>query len=227
MALRLNNKRKYIKIPKLTQEGPVKPVLQTDIEQLSFASFLKCACKNDYSPLIISGYPSQHEIFFAWISVLSEYYTLINSSESLKYVKMVCKMERLNLKIFIVRALCEGLRQWYKPELIAALQKWGYSLQFTDETLLKDIARVETELGNDIFQLEKLRLSYESEEKKKTGKAIKPTKEHYMRVLYAIEKYRSQRYPPDKITLYEFGMWQNELIEYNRELEKIYNKNGK
>lgn len=195
-------------------------VVISDIEKLSFTKFIRCSVTNDLSPLVVSGVPSKDQLFFAWISILSAYYTIIGSKDSARYVKLVAKMEALNGKIFVVKSLCDALRQWYEPKLADQLRAWGFNHPFTGETLLDDLKQVEVELSNDNFKLEKLRLEYDRLEtdKKKSGEAA--TKESYMKMLYAIEKHRQMRYPPDSITLYEFAMWQAELIEYSEAVKK-------
>ena len=203
-------------IPRVPVVEPV--VVQDDIEKLSFADFLKCMVNNNVTVLRISGEPTMHELFMAWITILSEYFVLIDSKEQLKYLKMAGKMEALNLKIVVVKALCESLGAWYDDRLIKCLQSWGFKLTYSEETLLADIAMTLTLLSNDEFKLLKMRLDYDKDQESKKRKKEAPTKNSYMKVLYAIEKFRQQRYSPDKITVYEFGMFQNELVEHNEAL---------
>lgn len=190
-----------------------------DIEKLLFADFLRCLLNGNLSVLRISGEPSGQQLFMAWIKILSAYYTLIGSKEQLKYLRIVGKMEALNLKITVVKALCEALKAWYDEKIIACLKVWGYKLQYTDQTVLADIERTLVELSNDEYKLIKMQADYELEQKVKKKRGEAPSKNTYMKMLYAIEKHRDHRYPPDKITLYEFGMWCNELIEYNEAIK--------
>ena len=198
------------------QVEQVAPIVCNDIEKLTFDKFLKCLTQNNLSVLVEQGEPSAHQMFHAWITVLSAYYTLIKSREQLRYIKMVAKMEGLNLKITVVTALCEALRIWYEPKLVQCLKNWGYRLTYSPETLLSDLDRTLLLLSNDNFKLVKMRSEYDNahKDKKKSGE-VTATKDSYMRILYAIEKFRQQRYPPTTITVYEFGMWYNELMEYN------------
>jgi hypothetical protein len=206
-------------IHKNGQANPVAhviPVVCSDYEKLTFDKFLKCLTKNDLSVLVEQGVPSAGDMFYAWITILSAYYTLIKSREQLKYIKMVAKMEGYNLKITVVTALCETLRIWYEPKLVACLKVWGYRLSYSEATLFADLDMTLTLLSNDNFKLMKMRAEYDNahKDKKESGQVI-DTKNAYMKILYAIEKFRQQRYPPATITVYEFGMWYNELTEYN------------
>lgn len=219
--------------PKATKE-PVNEevVLCTDIEVLPFSKFLTCMCQSDYTVLRVKGKPTPNQLYYAWITVLSEYYTLINDREQERYIRMAAKMEMLNLKITAVKALCAHLKLWYDAKLCNVLKKFGYNLSYSPDTLLEDIERTLIELSNDEFKLTKMRIDYERENKhkKKTGQA--PKKNDYMKILYAIEKHRAQRYPADKITVYEFGMWLNELVEYGEAMKEAqdraeYNKKKK
>lgn len=222
------------KAPAIVAATQQPAVVCDDIEQLTFAKFLKCVCDGNYAALTISGSPSANQLFLAWITILSTHYSLIKSKEQASYIKAVSKLEALNLKITVVAALCESLFAWYEPKICECLKKWGYRKQFTETTYLQDIERVLLELGNDRFMFQKLKNEYNAKQllKKKNGKA--PTKESYMRMLYAIEKHRQYRYPPDKITLYEFDMFCNELAEYselmkaeNEKVTRKYRRNAK
>ena len=201
------------------------PIVCNDIEKLSFAKFIKCMVHNNIPVLREAGEPTGHQLFHAWITILSSYYTLIKSKDQLKYIRMVAKMESYNLKITVVTALCEALRIWYEPKLVSALKKWGYKMSYSEETLFADLDRTLIELSNDNFKLVKLRAEYDRDHANKKKKGEAPTKEYYMKILYAIEKHRQQRYPPDSITVYEFGMWYNELIEYNEMIKEQTEKN--
>lgn len=201
--------------PKLATEIPLK--IQTNLEFITFKIFLQCICENKYFGLVISGIPTSTELYLAWIKVLSEYYVMIKSKEQIKYIKNVARLESINLKISMVTALVESIRLWYDPDKCQILKEWGYTaLTFSEDTVLDDLDRVLVFLGNDRFKLEKARLDYESEQQRKKAKKEMPLKEGYMKTLYAIEKHRAPaRYPVDKLSVYEFCMFYNELSEYN------------
>lgn len=211
-----------------------KAVVITDLEQLSLQKFITCMVQGDLSVLRVSGVPTPHELFYAWIVLLSAYYTLTKSKEQLKYIKMAGKMEALNLKIQVVKALCEALRLWYDEKLVKSLQAWGYKLKYDPDNLLPDIDRTLVEVSNDEFHLLRMRTEHENEQKHKKKSKESPNKDYYMKILYAIEKHRQQRYPKDKINMYEYGMWFNELVNYAEEMrqqnekvtDKKYRKNG-
>lgn len=203
---------------------PAPVILCTDLEKITFASFLKCLCDNNLAVLVESGLPNAHQLFLAWITVLSGYYSLIKSREQVKYIKLVARIEGLNMKITVVSALCDALRTWYEPKLCDCLKTWGYNFPFTPESLLSDLNKVSKMLENENFKLEKARLEFNATQNVRKKKGEIPTKEAYMKMLYAIERHRQYRYPPDKISVYEFGMWYNELVEYN---EMMTNENEK
>lgn len=208
-------------------------VVCSDIEKLTFDKFVRCMVGNDLTALRVSGIPTATQLFMAWITILSEHYRLIGSMEQEKHIKTMAKMEAFNLKINVVTAICTALYQWLNPKLTDCLRVWGYKFQFTGDTLLNDLEMVMRDVSNDNFKLEKLKSDWELKEKQKAKKAQKGTKEMYMRMLYEIEKFRGMRYPPDKLTLYEFDMFYNELIEHNNMLKEqeskrnSYNKNKK
>ncbi len=211
-----------------TQAVDQKTVLITDLEQLSLQKFITCMVQGDLSVLRVSGFPSQQELFYAWIVLLSSYYTLTKSKEQLKYIKLAARMEALNLKIQVVKGICEVLRLWYDEKLVKVLQKWGYRLKYSPDNLLPDIDQTIREISSDEFQLLKMRTDHENEQKSKKRKGEAPNKEYFMKILYAIEKHRQQRYPKDKINMYEYGMWFNELVDYAEEMgrqnEKVTEK---
>jgi hypothetical protein len=202
-------------------------VVCDEIEKITLANFIRCVVNNNYSVLRISGEPSMHQLFIAWIKILSAHYTLIEDKQQLKYIKFAAKMEALNLKITVVKYLCEALRAWYDERLINCLRNptdkggWGYKLSYSPDTVLADIDMTLTLLSNDEFKLIKMKTEYGNEQKAKKKKGEAPTKNFYMKILYAIEKYRAPcRYRAEEITLYEFDMFYNELKEYNEALEE-------
>lgn len=219
-----NKVLRKLRHPKAKKEEVVQDipiVICNDIEKLTFDKFLKCIVNNNLTVLIESGIPNQHQLFAAWIRILSEYYVLTKNKDQVKYIKVVAKMEALNLKIAFVTATVEALRMWYHIPLVESLKKWGYKLQFTTETLLADLDRVMIEISNDNFKLIKFKTDYDNEQKAKKKKGEVPSKESYMKILYAIEKHRQFRYLPNQLTVYEFCMFMNELIEYNEEMAKM------
>lgn len=225
MKWRFKKKGKQGKAP---ATEPVKAVVCDDIEQISFASFLKCAINYDFSPLIVSGVPSEPQLFIAWITILSKYYELIGSKESLRYVQLVCKMERLNLRIEVVSSICEALRLNYNEDMARSLNEWGFRREFTPESIAADLAFVDNQLQTDNYNLKKAQQEFEKQEKQ-NGRQGKVTKENYMRTLYAIERYVNrdggrQSFHPNDITLYKFAILYNEMVEYHEAIRKAHGK---
>ena len=230
-------KRKYQ--PKSDKISGIKPIpvnisveteqeikICDDIELITFDKFLKCIVNNDLSVLVISGKPSENAVFLAWISILSAHYKLIKSNEQLKYIKLVAKIESYNLKINIVTALVAVLRLKYDAKLCECLKGWKFKLEYTQESLESDLDRTLLELQNTNFKLEQAKLDYNNLHKNKKTKGEAPTKDSYMKILYAIEKHRELKYrlKPAEITLYEFDLWYNELMEYAETMKQERDK---
>jgi len=213
------------KKPRILTARESEPKCCDDYEVLTFDKFIKVSVSGDLSALIISGVPNQHQLFLSWIKIQSDYYTLINSKEHLRQVKLAAKMEALNLKINFVTEICGVLQSWYDVRLVKCLQNFGYSYEYAPETYLKDIDRTLIELQNDNFKLQLAKNEYEKEQNRPGKSHEKPTKNSFMKDLYAIEKYRQQRYPPDKLTVYEFGMFRNELVEYSEAMREQTERN--
>lgn len=225
MKLRFKN-RKASSTPPATKQ--VVAVVCDDIEVITFETFLKCAINHDFTGLIVSGSPSDHQIFIAWVTVLSKYYELIGSKDSLRYIKTVAKMERLNLRIQVIGSLAQSLRLGYYENLIRELREWGYNREFTRDTMGADLDYVDRDVESLDFQLKKEKKEFDRMEHQ-AGRSGKATKESYMRTLYAIEQYYNrnggrQVLHPRDITLYKFAILYNELVEYNEALKKAYGK---
>jgi hypothetical protein len=198
-----------------------------DVEEnkpfVSYADFITCETKSDYSCLVHTGKPSKEELYAAWMLILSQYYQLIGSKEAASYIKSVSKIEAINTKVFQVKKIVDTLRVYYSQGLTEELKAWGYKLPFTRESLTKDLARVEIAISNDKAKLEIQRYEYEKQQGKKNKSDPKQSKESYIKVLLAIEKHRQISYEPNKLPLYNFCILYKELDDYNR-LLKFKNK---
>lgn len=220
---RHKNRKKADKTP---AKPPELPVICDDIEKISFAAFLKCAVQNDLSPLIVSGQPSERSLFLAWITVLSKHYELIGSKEAMKHVQLVCKLERLNVRIHVISSVCEALRINYKQEWGDILRAWGIKRPFTPETLESDLVYAGNELQSNNHALELAMNDFKRKEKD-NQKAGKSTKETYMRTLYAVEAYinrngGNRQLDPETTSLYKFDILYNELVQYNEALKRAH-----
>ncbi len=199
---------------------PVPVILCTSLEDITFASWIKCVCDQNYSSLIVSGKPSEFELHQAWFYLLSEYYQLTGSRDAEKYIRLISKVEAYNTKVTQVELLVAALRLQYNEKLCDLLRLWKYNLPFTKATLTADLNKVIAVLGNDKLRLEKARLDYDKSEQNKKGHPQKATKENYMKMLYAIEKHRQMILPPETLSVYKFCILYKELEEYNDFLTK-------
>jgi len=231
---RHKNRKNHTKEP---EKLPEVPVLCDDLEKISYSAFLKCAVNHDLTPLIVAGQPDERTLFICWITVLSKHYELIGSKDALKYINVVCKMERLNSRINVVSGICEGLRMMlslpmeFTPDIIIKwtqfLKDWGYKRSFTDK-IYEDIEYVERSLQSDNFHLEKAKQDFEKQERD-NAKSGKASKEAYMRAFYAVEQYINRNggnrtLDPESTSLYKFDILFNEMVQYNESLKNTYGK---
>lgn len=214
-----NHKRiPVFKMPPIPENipAPVKPEVINNCSDLIFSNFIKLDCNQDITVLIKAGGPTDDDLFQARIKILSEYYSLTGSKETLKQQALVSKIEALNTKVTQVTALIAFLRMKHMPKLFEALRSWGYSKAFTPESYMKDLQQIETSIKNDRLQLAKAKLRYQDEEDRKSKEGAKAaTREGYVKTLIAISNHTKRHIRAEDITTMEYAIMYKELVDYS------------
>lgn len=207
----------------LTGSEPL--ILCSSLEDLLFTDFIKCACDKEYSVLVVQGEPTDEQLQVAWVVLWSEHLSLMASKEASAHIEISAKIERMSTKIIIVSKLIEVLKVEPHESLIAELKEWGYSYQFTPESIEKDIQRVTNKIANDKTKLAIAIKEYEDKqlESSSNGEA---TKDMYLNILYAIEEKKKMEFDLENLTAYKFTIMYKNLIDYNEKLKQKYSGHG-
>ena len=210
--------------------------LITDLEDLRFKSFIKAQVNKDLSVLIVEGKPTPQDLQAAWNELISQYHELVGNTDVVAYLKRMARIEAYSAKVLHVEAICLGIEQVTDlPHVIEMLVKllniWGYSRQFTPESTQSDLKYIRNCNGNDRLKLKKIQIEQDEYEQKEAKKAQKQgksdPKKDFMSLLHAIESHKKMVFDRDKLNMYDFAMYVNELKEYSKETAIKLRTNGK
>lgn len=194
--------------------GPAPVLFITELCDLLFYPFIKCAVDGDYSGLVKSGNPTEDEIESAWRMLFTKFLELSGSKEAKNHGVSVSKMENINSKILRVEVTVaailnlQSIGMLHKcGPLFDSLREIGYNdKKFTPETLAKDLQSVTRQLQNDRLSLTRLKKEYE--EKQKKGQHQGPaTRESYLKALHTIEDVKGRGIDRNTLTAEDFALY--------------------
>jgi len=202
----------------VSREMKVLPDLESlklcsSLDELPLADYIHCSVTKDYTRLIISGKPTENELFSAWIKLQSDFYEAVEDKNVAKNNKISSKVNKIKLKIAVVTCLLDALNTEYKEDLAEELRLWGFKI--SENTAQNDLKRVEILLGN-----EKLKAALALKEYSSAKEGGEVTKKHFMKVLLAISKHRGQHYKAEQLSTYEFALMYLELQQYSETLKQ-------
>lgn len=199
------------------------------ISELPLRRFIQVVVDNNIYALIITGKPTDDELYQAWEDIRSEYTDAIKDYES----KMIISLEKELLRIKIT----------YQQivELIDVLKK-VYTVQFARELnkLLKssfkfDVTKPEEydkELQNATNRSKGIKIEMDLKQinfdaivsKRAATKSEKPTREYFHGILITLSDFAKYLISEDSITVFEFC---ERIRRLNQHLEKQTLKNGR
>lgn len=210
-----------------------------ELEHLLFPVFIKCIADNDYRGLLLEGEADQMEQYIAWQMLLSKFHNEIGDKKVTSYVNRVSKMIALQLKIAQTYELHEAIttlhkngishiRPEYVERLANCLKEWGYNRKFTPATIVADLQYIANSISNDRLNLKIAKLEHEAIEKKEAESGAQlPPKKHWYKQLHAIEAHKKMTFDKSQLNMYDFALYLNELVEYNKEMQALNIKNAR
>lgn len=189
--------------------------LHESIDTLKLSAFIVCSVKKDYSQLIIKGTPTQEQLQMAWLSIISEYQESRNDINAATAMEERQDKELYNNKKVRVLLLIAMLRAKYDERLADELIEEGYEYDFTEETYIDDMLKVEGELESEATYLQ------HSEDE---ANGNEPTEKGYLATLIQIQKVLracpmlTPKQMTEQLTVREYVVYCNEYDEHIKSL---------
>lgn len=209
--------------------------LITDLEDLLFRTFIKCHVEQQYSCLLLEGEATPDELRHCWENLLSQYHELTGNTDAVHHIKRTAKIEAYTMKVLHVEALCMAVEEAVilpavLETVVKLLQIWGYKRQFTAETLQNDLKYIRNSNGNDRLKLKRLQIENEEAEEREAKKVKKAgksdPKKDFMSMLHAVEAHKKMVFDRDKLNMYDFALYINDLRDYNKQMTIKTKRNG-
>lgn len=197
---------------------PPFALINDDIKHITVRQFIQVVVHNDYTSLILAGEPSDEQKAEALENIMFQYHDVIMDDKTEVYIKTVTNIHELQIKMNRVNMNIEALTFVLDPGIIEELKADGYNYQFTEETYLKDIQRIQTALKRDKIAMQKAknRLS----ELQGGSKGKKPTEDDILSNLAELRKFENYQSEPlklaEELTVYGYAQ---AMKRYNKELE--------
>lgn len=210
------------------------PPLQTDtplskwclsIYDTTLAKFEECLLNNNLSALIISGYPTQRQLYDAWENILAEYSEGLGNNEFILYRNMYREIEILKLNIEMVKICIAALRKNYSSKFCNELNRLLFvNCKFNvndPKSYFAELDKCERRIGGLKMNLDLKLIEFVEVEKKvknnDSGKKI--DKNYFTSVLIIISRGLSLGYKLNK------DIMLNEYLEYFRQCNEEGKKN--
>ena len=207
----------------------LKPLMfVSSLEDITLHNWIEMDTKGDYSALIMSGEPTQEELYMAWLGLQGQYMALTDKQGADSYMLDISETESLKMRINDVKYLLYALQLTYDERLIEQLRGWDITEALTPESYRKDITRIENRLKSDEMRLmmanntRALREPQGDRQGTMTaeGETTANTRENYLKILLQIGKMRKMHYSPRLINTFDFAVMYGELKEYYNMLKK-------
>lgn len=194
---------------------PEEIKLYDSIETLTLERYIIVVCKNDLSQLTESGNPTIEQLQAAWINVISEHQQRRNDPNAETELELRQEREAYENKAYRVNIILSWLRIRYSEAFVAKLIEYGYAYEFTPETYLEDLVRVEAELESEASYFLQEEMNKEH---------IEPTEKAFISTLIQIQKHLracpmlTPKQMASQLTVAEYDDYCNEYDEYIKSL---------
>lgn len=201
-------------------ETPPFALINDDIKHIKVSSFIKVIVHNDYTDIILDGEPNEEQLSEALQSIMFQYHDTIMDEKTEIYKSTVNKIHALQIKMNRVKMNMEALKLCRAEEIISELKQDGFKFQFTEETYLKDIDRIQTSLKRDKIQLAKAQRQLSDMQGKGGGK--KMTEDDFYNSLAELRKFENYQSEPlklaDEMSLYSYCQ---AMKRYNKHIQSL------
>lgn len=180
--------------------------------------FIDCLVDEKYERLIKYGKEAKYRLYEAWEGILIEYSDLSKDSSMNRFLNLSKTIHAMQCKITAARLSAYTLIMKGDESSANRLKKLGFSLSFSNESMVDDLKVVEGRLKS--LEIEyKIKLK-EYETFLKEGKKQKANREYFDSMLIDISKFMGFRLISSQITVSEFINIRNKLIDEVKLLSK-------
>lgn len=151
----MKKKKNFRRIKPNNQQSAAVLKLHDSIETLKLNRFIACIVNQDLTGLAISGEPDQQALQMAWVKVVSEYHDRRKNEDVSQEMEGKQENDAYGIKSIRIKLLILMMRKKYHEKLANELLEEGYEYDFTEETYLDDLERVEAELESEAMYLPK------------------------------------------------------------------------
>lgn len=150
-----------------------------NIETLLLSAFIKGSVYGDYTGLVKKGNPTIEQLQEAWINIISDYQQRRNDPASTAELELRQDKTIHREKKAFVYEVIKMLKKFYHDDLVNELRVEGYTYDFTKESYIEDLQKVEAEIASEEAHLE-----MNGDDKEHTA----PTEKGYLSSLIQIQK---------------------------------------
>lgn len=201
------------------------PKYYLSINQLPLSRFIDIVVDNNFYALVISGKPTDEQLFQAWDIIRMEYADAIKDHETRLLVSMEKELNRLKITHQQILQAIQVLRDYYTPEfkdILNDLLKTSFKLDVRfKEDYDKDLKRAYNRSKGLLIEINLKQLAYDGMLTKYQGENKKPTREYFQGILITLSDF-VQYQLQDSITVFEFCDRIRRLNQFN-EQQKLKN----
>jgi hypothetical protein len=195
------------------------------ISTLPLNRFIDVVVDGNIYALVIEGTPDVHHLHTAWADIQGEHADLIGDSESKLYLTLSKEIALLKITLTQIHGMIESLSNiFYQPHLdnLNLLLRTRYTLNpDKQEEYFKTLNSAVMRSKGIKIDLDLKLLQFKAIEEKNKSTGTKYTREYFHSVLIALSNHAKFHLTADMITVYEFDTRLNDLVKYNKELEKL------
>jgi hypothetical protein len=178
-----------------------------DITLLPLSKFIEVVVDDNYSALIIAGFPSQLELQMAWSAIKQQYAEEMGDSETVLYVSLYRELTVLAINMAQVEKIIKVLRRFYKQSLgdmLNDILNSDFKFDYEDTEAYHKMLDICSNMAKGFkidFDLKSIH--FKSIQEKNADAESTYTRPYFQNILITISDYA--RYPiQESITVYEF-----------------------
>lgn len=207
-------------VPPTTQKSESSPswTVYGSAKQLPFDKFIKIACEQDLTPLIIEGEPPTEVLQDAWLTIYTQYNDKIDSNFAIELEDKL-HTENMRTKVFAVAALVKLLSLAYSEKNLETLRMLGFDYKGAPddrEELNKFLNKVTTRSKNWVVQIN----IKDKEKEDGTQQKTVTLEDVFAKMVKQLSIHMGYRVKPAEYTTYDFA------VEFN-DMQKSQMTNGR
>jgi len=197
--------------------------IETDISKVPLYAFIQCVVHDNIAAL---GEGTEAEQRAAYEEILSQYYTAKDDQQMNEYIRLMKQAALSRMRIEIVGQLASICEQRYSAAAAEVLREYYPQMKFTEQTALQDIKNVRNgEISHRMRYDSTMQQIKHMDSAKGATKDITPAQKMkgVIITLMDISKIEGVRYDMATMTVLEFAIAENRLIEHIENLKNQAN----